>query len=60
MISEEIRREEFYSQSQQYLPEVVSREVSQKIEHQKKNKKRSRMRRYYDNDKFLEPTRSSI
>ena len=44
MISEEIRREEFDSQSQQYSPEEVSREVplKKKNEHQKKNKKRSR------------------
>ena len=44
MISEEILREEFDSQSRQYSPEEVSREVSQKKknEYQKKNKKRSR------------------
>ena len=44
MISEEIRREEFDSQSQQYSPEEVSREVplKKKNEHQKKNKQRSR------------------
>ena len=44
MISEEICREEFDSQSQQYWPEELSREVSQKKkkEHQKKNKKWSR------------------
>ena len=42
MISEEIRREEFYSQSQQYLTELVSRKFHKKIEHQKKNKKGSR------------------
>ena len=49
MISEEIRREECDSQSQQYSPEEVSREVSlkkKKNEHQKKNKKRSRTGRY--------------
>ena len=50
MISEEIRREEFDSQSQQYSTEEVSREVSQKKknEHQKKNKKRSRTWGYDD------------
>ena len=44
MISEEIRREEFDSQSQQYSPEEVSREVplKKKNEHQKQNKQRSR------------------
>ena len=44
MISEEIRREEFDSQSQQYSPEEVSREVplKKKNEHQKKNKQPSR------------------
>ena len=42
MISEEARREEFDSQN--YSPETVPREVSQKKknEHQKKNKKRSK------------------
>ena len=42
MISEETRREEFDSQN--YSPEAVPREVSQKTknEHQKKKKKRSR------------------
>ena len=47
MISKEICREEFYRQ-RQYSQEVVSREVSQKIEPQKKSKKQSRACRHDD------------
>ena len=64
MISAEIRREEFDSQIQQFSPEKVSREVSQKRKTGIKRKRKSEVGHgdmtIHSNDKFLEPTRSSI